>query len=69
MQSTSNTTYVNDVTDGTLKTSWAHPYFQKQLLASYYSIIRPDKKRIRQSSGDVSAVLAELSLELQCATC
>ena len=63
MQSTSNTTYVNDATDGPLKTWWAHPYFQKQLLESYYNIIRSDK-RIRQSLRDVSAVLAELSMEL-----
>ena len=69
MQSTSNTTYVNDVTDGPLKTRWVQPYFQKQLLESYYSIIRSDNKRIRQSLRDVSAVLAELSLELKCATC
>jgi hypothetical protein len=69
MQSTSNTTYVNVVTDGPLKTWWAHPYFQMQLLRSYYSIIRSDNKRIRQSLGDVSAVLPEMSLELECALC
>lgn len=69
MQSTSNTTYVNDVIVGPLQTWWEHPYFQKQLLESYYSIIRSDNKRIRQSLRDVSAVLVELSLELKCATC